>query len=114
MVGSRLPCGMPWVKTERPYRFKAINKMAHSDLFDLDFVSEHRLEASEEGGNKKIILKHTFGKYDLVIATQALGYFQSPFEDRVAVVDGFEKRGYEGPPNVLKLKVVGCNLSQWD
>jgi hypothetical protein len=106
--------GMPWVKSQRPYRFNGINKMAHSDLFDLDFVSEHRLEASEQGGSKKIILKHTFGKYDLVIATQALGYFQSPFEDRVAVVDGFEKRGYEGPPNVLKLKVVGCDLSQWD
>lgn len=105
--------GMPWVVSQRPYRFKAINKMAHSDLFDLDFVSEHRLEASEQGGGKKIILKHTFGKYDLALATQALGYFQSPFEDRVAVVDAYEKRGYEGPPNVLKLMVVGCDLTQW-
>lgn len=105
--------GMPWVKSQRPYRFKGINKMAHSDLFDLDFVSEHRLEASEQGVGKKIILTHNFGKYDLALATEALGYFQSPFEDRIAVVDAFEKRGYEGPPNVLKLMVVGCDLTQW-
>lgn len=103
--------GLPWVESQQPYRFMSANKMAHSDLFDLDFVSEHRLQAAEQGVGQKTILKHTFGKYDMAIGTQVLGYFRSPFEDRVAVLDAFEKRGYEGPPNVLKLKIVGCNLS---
>lgn len=104
--------GIPWVTSQRPYRLKALNKMTHNDLFDVDVVAEHRLEISEQGVGKKVILSHTFGKYDMALATQALGYFESPFENRIAVINAYEKRGYEGPPNVLKLMIVGCDLSQ--
>jgi hypothetical protein len=99
-------------KADWPYRFSSSNKMMHSDMFDLDFVSEHQLQATQQGVGKKTIFQHTFSKYDLALATQAIGYFHSPFEERIAVVDAFERRGYEGPPNVLKMMVVGCTLGE--
>lgn len=99
-------------KADWPYRFTSADKKQRNDMFDLDFISEHQLRITQHGVGKKTILKHTFGKYDLALATKVIGYFKSPFEERIAVVDALEKRGYEGPPNVLKIMLVGCKLGE--
>lgn len=95
-----------------PYTFTDQNKMRKNELFGIKEVDQHRLQAVQSGVGEKMILQQQYGKYDLVIRTGVLGYFKSPFEERIAVLDGMEKRGYEGPPNVLKLQLVGCDLSK--
>ena len=79
-------------------------------LFDIMMVDTHQLYASKEGRSQKRVARQQMGKYDMVLQTKPLGYFQSPFEGRIAILDAMEKRGYEGPPNVLKLQLVGCDL----
>ncbi|PSR12059.1 MAG: hypothetical protein DA408_07270 [Bacteroidetes bacterium] len=105
---------LPYQVGETTYRFSSANEKVMNDYSGKEVVSKHRLVAQAagqgQGQRQKNILTHTFGKYDLALATRALGVFKSPYENRVAVVDAWEKRGYEGPPNVLKLLVVGCIL----
>ena len=97
------------MKQRYAVNFTAQDKLRQNVLFDIQEVDQHWLVA-RKGERRKTICKQTMGKYDLVIASQPLGGFHSPFEERLAVVDGLEKRGYEGPPNVLRLQLVGCDL----
>jgi hypothetical protein len=41
----------------------------------------------------------------------ALGYLPSPLERRVAVVLYQDARGWEGPPNTIRLHVTGADLN---
>ena len=103
---------LPYQEGNTTYRFTSANEKVMNDYSGKEVVSKHRLvaQASVQGKGQKNILTHTFGKYDLALATRALGVFKSPYENRVAVVDAWEKRGFEGPPNVLNLLLVGCTL----
>jgi hypothetical protein len=40
-----------------------------------------------------------------------LGFVRSPFERRMAVVLGEQRRGWEGFPYVVRLRVVGAELA---
>jgi len=51
-------------------------------------------------------LKPTDGYYDAVVT----GYIDSPFEQRIAVILVYIQRGWEGPPNVTQIKLVGGSL----
>lgn len=50
--------------------------------------------------------KASSGYYDAVIA----GYIPSPFEKRIAVVLAYFVRGWEGPPNLTAIRLVGGSL----
>ncbi len=95
-----------------PFTFSSRDKMRKNELFAIKEVDQHWLVAANEKGGEKRIAQQYMGKYDLVLKTKPLGGFVSPFEERVAVLEGLEKRGYEGPPNVLRLQIVGCDLSK--
>ena len=41
-----------------------------------------------------------------------LGYLRSPLEPRVAIILVEMYRGYEGPPHVGSVKIVGASLSR--
>ncbi|MBQ3689443.1 MAG: hypothetical protein II937_06190 [Bacteroidales bacterium] len=62
-----------------------------------------------ELGFKKIY-SYTEKDYSLCLGKIIQGVIISPFEDRVAVLVKTEKRGYEGPPNVIEEFLVGANL----
>jgi hypothetical protein len=40
------------------------------------------------------------------------GYFKSPFENRIAIICRYLWRGWEGPPPVYKVKLVGADLEK--
>lgn len=103
---------LPYKAGNYSYAFASNNTKVVSDYTGGEIIRQHQLLAKAGNLGQKRILRQDFGKYDLVLNTHALGLFKSPFEDRVAVVDAAEKRGYEGPPNVLKIMVVGCELEQ--
>lgn len=66
-----------------------------------------RLNSRRKGS--KEILDHTYTDY-MPLYMGALGYLKSPHEPRAAVILIQIDRGYEGPPHVGKVKVVGANL----
>lgn len=86
-------------------------KTAKQELFDVDVLTQSTLFLTDANGNKKEVNSHKFGKYDLVLAAKALGHFRSLDGRHIAILDAWERRGYEGPPNVLKINIVGCDSS---
>lgn len=103
---------LPYSTDGELYDFRANNETKENMLFGIQVVDRHELVAVCPNVGQKRILNHQFGRYDLALETQALGVFRSPFEARVAVVNAWEKRGYEGPPNVLNFMLVGCKLDE--
>ncbi len=85
-----------------------------NDYSGVEIVSESQLTIDGGDLGKKQIAKQTYGKYDLILDTEVIGYLKSPYEERILVVYAKEKRGFEGPPNVLELSFVGCDLMTWE
>lgn len=70
-----------------------------------------RLISKEKG--RKTIYEKTFDpkKYEGFRGAEISGSLLSPFEPRAAIIMVETYRGWEGPPNVTQIKIVGTNLT---
>lgn len=67
---------------------------------------------SDKKGAKTVYQKTYNGKgYDGVMNAEIGGILLSPFEPRSAIVLIETRRGYEGPPNITNIKIVGATLN---
>lgn len=96
----------------KPFQIAREAKTAKQELFDVDVLTQSTLYLSDANGNRKEVNSHKFGKYDMVLAAKAIGHFRSLDNRHIAIVDAWERRGYEGPPNVLKINIVGYDSSK--
>lgn len=62
---------------------------------------------------KLTVWDHTFSEPDerFPLDVDVVGYLKSPFEDRIAAIVIEVYRGYEGPPHVTNIRILGANLS---
>ena len=75
--------------------------------FDVVSNAEFKLESKD---NKSItVFKESFPD-NMILNMSANAYFKSPFENRIAAIITSQIRGYEGPPHVIRINVVGCSL----
>ncbi len=67
-------------------------------------------------GQKKIATKTIFDKKvdlkSLQYGAMVVGYLESPFEERIAIVMIYFRRGWEGPPHTTNFELVGASLSK--
>jgi len=79
--------------------------------FGLDVVTETyiRIQSAKQG--TKTIYQYIEQGASVVLSASVAGYLQSPYENRIVVIHFDERRGYEGPPNVITIKLAGCQLS---
>lgn len=103
---------LPYVYRGGVCSFTKENTMTISDYTGNEVIKAHKLYAVRTDGASKRIRSATYNKYELMLQTTVLGVFRSPYEARIAVLEGEEQRGYEGPPNVLRLQLVGCHLEE--
>ncbi len=96
----------------KPFQIGRDAKIAKQELFDVDVLTQSTLFLTDANGNRKEVNNYKFGKYNMVLAAKALGHFRSLDGRHIAIVDGWERRGYEGPPNVLKINIVGYDSSK--
>lgn len=70
-----------------------------------------RLTSKERGA--KTIYEYKFDpkKYEAFLDAELAGGLLSPFEPRAAVVMIETYRGYEGPPNITRITIVGASLT---
>ncbi|MCC6825213.1 MAG: hypothetical protein IT172_05650 [Acidobacteria bacterium] len=54
---------------------------------------------------------HTSDDYWFMLDAGMIGSVKSPYQSRVAVVAAEVWRGYEGPPHVVRLRIVGSDLT---
>jgi hypothetical protein len=72
-------------------------------------INKATLRFNSRRNGTKTILDHTYTEW-MPLYVGAVGYVKSPFEPRIAVVLVEISRGYEGPPHVGHVKIVGANL----
>lgn len=75
-------------------------------------VGKLLLQLNSKRHGKKTVLDFSYKQDDfLPLYAGMLGYVQSPFEPRIAVILMEIFRGYEGPPNTGSVRIVGANLA---
>lgn len=77
-------------------------------------VGHAALQLSSERRGKKTVFEKTYTVEQdgvLPLEMKVLGYVQSPFEPRIALILIEVGRGYEGPPHVARIRVVGSSLT---
>jgi hypothetical protein len=73
-------------------------------------VKKAELQINSRRGGAKTVYQEAYPEYG-PLDVKVLGYLKSPYEPRVAVIVAEVWRGYEGPPHVTCLKVVGSSLA---
>lgn len=106
--------GKKFTSGGRAYTAKAVRDIRSDDDYGTETVHKLTVELSSPALGKKTVYSHDFTKpdelrsYDYAIA----GAFKSPFEDRAAVILISVHRGWEGPPNVAELEILGADLKK--
>lgn len=73
-------------------------------------VKKATLRLASRRSGAKTIYEEAHPEYG-PLDVEVLGYLKSPFEPRAAVVLIEAWRGYEGPPHITRVKVVGASLT---
>jgi hypothetical protein len=74
-------------------------------------VGHLSLQLNSQQKGKKTVLDYTYADEAIPLYVGMLGYVKSPFEPRIAVILMEIHRGWEGPPNVGNVKIVGAHLA---
>jgi hypothetical protein len=74
-------------------------------------VARARVELTSRHNGKKTVLDEKYPEA-MPLHVGMLGYLKSPLEPRVAIILVEIYRGYEGPPHVGNLKIVGAALDK--
>ncbi|MBA2378946.1 MAG: hypothetical protein H0V76_05165 [Blastocatellia bacterium] len=79
-------------------------------VFEVDGTVTVNMDSERLG--TKVIRQDVYKKEDVngFRNAEIPGALLSPFESRVAVIVVEELRGYEGPPNITRIKIVGSTL----
>jgi len=74
-------------------------------------VARARVELTSRRNGKKTVLDEKYAEA-MPLYVGMLGYLKSPLEPRAAIILIEIYRGYEGPPHVGNLKIVGASLDK--
>ncbi len=91
------------------YELSITRDYADDPLFGYRGVKNLQITMSNEDGKSKDILEVNHREF-FPIAAGGLGYLPNPQGDRIAVLVALTKRGYEGPPHVRTLLIVGARI----
>lgn len=101
----------PSLKFERDTLTPSIDVRIKSDGdFEVIGTVTVRMKSARRG--TKIVMRDVYKKGEVSGFRRAMipGMLKSPFEDRVAIIVVSEYRGWEGPPHITGIQVVGSTL----
>ncbi len=96
---------------KQKYTAKIKTQSKQDPDFSIELVKNTKVFISKNGKEKQVMDRKS-DKHDLLENVTLSGVIASPFEERIAIVLQEENRGYEGPPNVLSIRLVGASLSK--
>lgn len=101
----------PSLKFERDTLTPSIDVRIKHDN-DLEVIGTVTLRMRSRKRGTKVVMRDVYQKGEVSGFRRAMiaGMLKSPFEDRVAIIVAEEYRGWEGPPNITGIKVVGSTL----
>ncbi|WP_299710374.1 hypothetical protein [uncultured Tenacibaculum sp.] len=110
---------------DKSYNFKTFPAKINNIIYTINSKQTHKFnegfgynEIEKESiiihttafGNKTVYEKKNY-KWK-VINSAIVGCIPSPKKGRIAIIKINEKRGYEGPPNLITPEVIGCHLTK--
>lgn len=94
----------------RKYYIDLDTKLREDPDYGFDVMQRAIINIRSPQLGKKTIYNYYERKYAMVLNTMLIGHIKNPYEDRVCIIHTEERRGYEGPPNVVYFKLSGCDL----
>jgi hypothetical protein len=97
--------------SQQKYSIKYKTRMEKDSDFMLDLVKQYKINLVR-GSTTKIVCDEQIPKNDAILNLIVSGVVTSPYENRIAIVVQEERRGFEGPPNILNFRLIGSNLEK--
>ncbi|MCQ2250088.1 MAG: hypothetical protein MJZ66_03150 [Bacteroidales bacterium] len=94
------------------YKVTIENKMETDPDFGFEVVKTTNIFLKSPELGTKQVYSYTENDFNICLGRFVQGVIKSPYEDRVAVFVRAEERGFEGPPNLIKTLLVGCDLER--
>lgn len=94
------------------YKVTIENKMETEPDFGFEVVKTTNIFLKSPELGSKQIYSYTENDFNICMGRIVQGVIKSPFENRIAVFVRAEERGFEGPPNLIKTLLVGCDLER--
>lgn len=91
-------------------QFRHKIKYEKDKYYGFDVVSSAEFYI-DKTGKRKIFYKEKFTNSPF-LNINLIGYYKNPYGSEIFTLIHAEKRGYEGPPNVIRVKAGGCKLEK--
>ncbi len=96
----------------RKYYLDLDTKLREDPDYGFDVMQRAIISIRSPQLGKKTIFNYYERNYAMVLNTMLIGHIKNPYEDRICIIHTEERRGYEGPPNVIYFKLSGCDLME--
>ncbi len=100
---------LPLKVADKTYSFPVKNEMLFSKDYELKMIASTTISMLSNDTGTKVLYKKRNDQYAGILSNKITGYIKSPFENRIALFFLQERRGYEGPPNVIELSLIGTS-----
>jgi len=104
---------LPIKKNKNIIDIKILNKTELRKFYEDTCISESSIQIKINNQFSKTIFSEKHKEYLRPLTNQIVGYFKSPYEQRVAFIYLTEYPGYEGVPTVLGVRFIGCDLNRF-
>lgn len=115
IAGHHQPAPIPFAGGPEKLKAKVSTETKGDDVEVFVHLSKYTVELNGPKGRKTIfrsdkagVTSDTFGP----LQAAANGYLRSPYDKRIAVLIEEKWRGWEGPPNVIRLRFAGADLER--
>lgn len=82
------------------------------DAYSSDGKVEIKLISSQKGAKTLYQQVYQGENYKGIMGAEIGTILRSPFEDRIAVVLSQTQRGWEGPPHITRISIIGADLNK--
>lgn len=81
--------------------------------FGVRQITRETFWVKRNDNNEKRVYMADYEEYSLLLRSAAIGALVAPNQTRMLLINVYEKRGWEGPPNVLCARLIGCRLENF-
>ncbi len=99
----------PYPVNNRTYSVRLDREMKKHQFFGMDVLDVETIRVFAEGMGSKIVYYNKHGDYP-PLYSQLVGGLVSPQGNKVAFIKANQRRGWEGPPHLVEVELIGCDL----
>lgn len=102
--------GKKYSYSKNSFNIKVIQKREAREDNYFNAITYEKIIVEKNNNSSKRVYEKSTKEFSLSLSADVVGHIKSPYENRIALIYKKEIRGYEGPPNVIGFKLIGCDL----